>query len=131
MLRMDWNCCAFVVNVRRLIMLRWIMVSFVASDSCEGLVSGCSPTSGSPGRGHERSLSDGGQTTVPRDNVDRVGERRLASTAVKNIISTFWSSSANLLVEVSILIMCGCFHEFMNHEVVHNEFFSQMVMFLL
>ncbi|XP_063879868.1 1-phosphatidylinositol 3-phosphate 5-kinase-like isoform X3 [Scylla paramamosain] len=70
-----------------------------ASDSCEGLVSGCSPTSGSPGRGHERSLSDGGQATVVRDNVDRAGERRLPTTAVKNIISTFWSTSATLLVE--------------------------------
>ncbi|XP_042212733.1 1-phosphatidylinositol 3-phosphate 5-kinase-like isoform X2 [Homarus americanus] len=70
-----------------------------ASDSCEGLIGGCSSTSGSPGRGHERSLSDGGQTGLPRETGDRIGERRLAATAVKNIISTFWSSSANLLVE--------------------------------
>ncbi|XP_050725052.1 1-phosphatidylinositol 3-phosphate 5-kinase-like isoform X2 [Eriocheir sinensis] len=69
-----------------------------ASDTCEGLVSGSSPTAGSPGRGHERSLSDGGQASSARDSVDRVAERRLASTAVKNIISTFWPSS-NLLVE--------------------------------
>ncbi|XP_069947039.1 1-phosphatidylinositol 3-phosphate 5-kinase isoform X3 [Cherax quadricarinatus] len=70
-----------------------------ASDSCEGLLGGCSSMSGSPGRGHERSLSDGGQTGLPRDTVDRGGERRLAATAVKNIISTFWTSSANLMVE--------------------------------
>ena len=75
-------------------------ISVAASDSCEGLVSGCSPTSGSPGRGHERSLSDGGQATVVRDSVDRSGERRLPTAAVKNIISTFWSTSATLLVEV-------------------------------
>ncbi|XP_071531520.1 1-phosphatidylinositol 3-phosphate 5-kinase isoform X2 [Panulirus ornatus] len=70
-----------------------------ASDSCEGLVGGYSSVSGSPGRGHERSLSDGGQSGIPREPVDRTGERRLAATAVKSIISTFWSSSANLLVE--------------------------------
>lgn len=81
-----------------------MFVSLAASDTCEGLVSGSSPTSGSPGRGHERSLSDGGQASSARDGVDRVAERRLASTAVKNIISTFWSSSANLMVEVRHLL---------------------------
>nr|XP_045605242.1 1-phosphatidylinositol 3-phosphate 5-kinase-like isoform X2 [Procambarus clarkii] len=70
-----------------------------ASDSCEGLIGGYSSTSGSPGRGHERSLSDGGQTGLPRDTGDRTAERRLAATTVKNIISTFWTASANLMVE--------------------------------
>ncbi|XP_037795533.1 1-phosphatidylinositol 3-phosphate 5-kinase-like isoform X2 [Penaeus monodon] len=70
-----------------------------ASDTCDGMIAGCSSTSGSPGRGHERSLSDGGQTGVIKEGIDVIAERRLAATAVKNIISTFWSSSANLMVE--------------------------------
>ncbi|XP_063596090.1 1-phosphatidylinositol 3-phosphate 5-kinase-like isoform X3 [Penaeus indicus] len=70
-----------------------------ASDTCDGMIAGCSSTSGSPGRGHERSLSDGGQTGIIKEGIDVIGERRLAATAVKNIISTFWSSSANLMVE--------------------------------
>ncbi|XP_047499602.1 1-phosphatidylinositol 3-phosphate 5-kinase-like isoform X5 [Penaeus chinensis] len=70
-----------------------------ASDTCDGMIAGCSSISGSPGRGHERSLSDGGQTGIIKEGIDVIGERRLAATAVKNIISTFWSSSANLMVE--------------------------------
>ncbi|XP_042870026.1 1-phosphatidylinositol 3-phosphate 5-kinase-like isoform X2 [Penaeus japonicus] len=70
-----------------------------ASDTCDGMIAGCSSTAGSPGRGHERSLSDGGQTGIIKEGIDIIGERRLAATAVKNIISTFWSSSANLMVE--------------------------------
>ncbi|KAK7080512.1 hypothetical protein SK128_023138 [Halocaridina rubra] len=74
-----------------------------ASDSCDGLVSGFSALSESPGRGHERSLSDGGgQTSISRETVDRGAERRIAASAVKNIISTLWSSSGNLVVEVSV-----------------------------
>lgn len=81
--------------------LLWLII-LTASDTCDGMIAGCSSTSGSPGRGHERSLSDGGQTGIIKEGIDVIGERRLAATAVKNIISTFWSSSANLMVEVSV-----------------------------
>ncbi|XP_066965143.1 1-phosphatidylinositol 3-phosphate 5-kinase isoform X1 [Macrobrachium rosenbergii] len=70
-----------------------------ASDSCDGLVGTHVPLAESPGRGHERSLSDGGgQVGIARET-ERANERRIAASAVKNIISTFWSSSANLLVD--------------------------------
>ncbi|XP_068238143.1 1-phosphatidylinositol 3-phosphate 5-kinase isoform X3 [Palaemon carinicauda] len=70
-----------------------------ASDSCDGLIGTHVSLAESPGRGHERSLSDGGGQTGMARETERAHERRIAASAVKNIISTFWSSSANLLVD--------------------------------
>ncbi|XP_076042433.1 1-phosphatidylinositol 3-phosphate 5-kinase fab1 isoform X3 [Oratosquilla oratoria] len=69
------------------------------SDSGDALTCGGCTVSGSPGRGHERSLSDGGQVGMGKEAVVHTPDKRYGANTVKNIISTFWSSSANLLVE--------------------------------
>ncbi|RXG57403.1 1-phosphatidylinositol 3-phosphate 5-kinase [Armadillidium vulgare] len=47
---------------------------------------------------HERSFSDESEAVIAKDILERIPEKRYSSS-VKNIISTLWSSSADLMIK--------------------------------